>query len=151
PAPCFRTCQDTTNSVVSGPLFLLQVQGEFSEACEPVRSPFRAILQSLGLTFSQRAVLSLPQLSRTLIECLTKHRRERTGDNVPRFEPVSISLQNITQKRELTRFAFRIVKRRAAVCARGRNGSIESNTDEFLTNFKSRTGGEHRERLPLLP
>ena len=45
---------------------------------------------SLGLTFSQRAVLSLPQLSRTLIECLTKHRRERTGDNVPRFETVSI-------------------------------------------------------------
>ena len=75
-----------------GPLFLLQVQGEFSEACEPVRSPFRAILQanSLGLTFSQGAVLSLPQLSRTLIERLTKHRRERTGDNVPRFEPVSI-------------------------------------------------------------
>src|SRR5208283_5742889 len=87
--------------------------------------------------------------ARRLLSCMVcadySQRWQSAASNQPHH-----ALQNITQKRELTRFAFRIVKRRAAVCARGRNGSIESNTDEFLTNFNSRTGGADRGRLPLL-
>jgi hypothetical protein len=32
----------TITILLSGPLFLLQVQDEFSAACEPGRSPFKA-------------------------------------------------------------------------------------------------------------